>query len=305
MRKTRVIVLSSDDEKEYTEEEIYNLAVKAYKSKNLSPLLNISPQTLSDKYYWCYLATNPDLFYNTMEIEMFRRRDIKQLTLVDLDKYNFTIKPSPKDRLSREDYEGLTYKGKVSSKEFIKDNTRARINLLDDMGYYFDEIAEKLELEALGMSDPNYDLDRLLQYYPDNFIEVVKDICKMGGIPAGGFVSGLINPYYYLIGIRDLDINFNWSGDDRDRIVQTEDHSYSYMDWGRKEVNGRMENIKGFGETVLVYRARHMTEEESVDSYLEYEDVLKCRKRFKDYDLERGLRKLRRHLYVKDGKIYQ
>lgn len=319
--------LSSDeDKKEYTEQEIYNMAVKAYKNKKLKPLLNIKPESLSDRYYWCYLATDPVLFYNTMEIEMFRRRDLNKLTLVDVDDYLFKIWSSPyKGQLSYDSYNGheepftkdyeLDYKsGRYFNEETIKDNTRARSNLLDSMGHRLDQIKDILPIKTLGLSDPNYTLSGTLTHYPDIFIKMVEDICKLGGIPAGGFVSGLINPYYNLLSIEDSYINFNWKEEKYSNPIQVPDRDYTFMHWGMKEVTREPENggpmmkpIKGFGKAVLVYRSRSITQEEAEENLrsVKYKNILKCRERFKDFNLERSLNKLRRHLYTKDGKIYQ
>ena len=68
-----------------TEEEIFQLAVKSYRKNKISfSLAHHKVNIISDKYYWAYLANEDGIFYNTMEIEMFRRKIIPKLDLVAL-----------------------------------------------------------------------------------------------------------------------------------------------------------------------------------------------------------------------------
>lgn len=150
-----------------TESQIFFVAVVAYKYKTIDPLIDYDTHLneLSDTYYWLYLAGSKH-FYPIMEIEMFRRRVITKLNLIDLSSVN------------------------------LKYHNEERGNILSG-STNFDRTTEDARFGSENSINTNSNMPKeTILHYPKNLDLVVYDILKAGGIIAGGFVNSLINQKY-------------------------------------------------------------------------------------------------------------
>ena len=148
-----------------TESDVFYIAVVAYKY-NTEPLVYCDLQnskSLSDTYYWFYLA-HTKYFRNIMEIEMYRRRIISNLELVDLSTVSLEY--------CKEDKDNIIKPGVISYSEVHR---------------------------VLGENTINTNLNMPMEtilHYESGIKQLIDKILKAGGTIAGGFVNNLINPVY-------------------------------------------------------------------------------------------------------------
>ena len=73
-----------------TGEDIFALAVAAFVWEDTAPLQRLLPQikVISDNYYWIYLSEISELFFSSMEVELYRRRISTSLNLHELSENN-------------------------------------------------------------------------------------------------------------------------------------------------------------------------------------------------------------------------
>lgn len=156
-----------------TEPQIFAVAIVAYEYKNLIPLIRYGEKfvdTLSDTYYWLYLA-GTKYFYSIMEIEMYRRRVTTELKLVDLSTIEMEYK--------KEGYN--IFKSVIWSSSKDHRFLSSRVNTLTH--------------ENTINTNVNMPMETIHHYDPE-LIPLINKILKSGGIIAGGFVNNLINPVY-------------------------------------------------------------------------------------------------------------
>jgi hypothetical protein len=301
-----------------TEEEIFQLAVKSYRKNKISlSLSHHKVKIVSDKYYWAYLAnddqTDDGIFYNTMEIEMFRRKIIPKLDLIPLSGFKFELSNRPNNVLDSRYYTGENGKFKDNNPDIRYDriisNTRFYSECIGPKGKYINSL-ENLEIKHVSMlADSNAGFQKGLKLYPPKFISLLEDISKMGGIIAGGFVSGLINQIYYLIRVDEIGVNFNYNSDVKESVpYEGNDINhifspdiYPVID-GPDELNPTV--IPGFGMLIMVFMSRYLKEDEAYP-YSNGEPVHECRRRYSDYNLEKGLEDLQDYVYIRNNIFYR
>jgi hypothetical protein len=150
-----------------TESDVFYIAVVAYRYNYTAPLVCYDQDkvnSLSDTYYWFYLA-HTKYFRGVMEVEMYRRRIISKLELVDLSCLNIGYS-------NEEDKDGIINPGNYSCTEDYRTLSENTVN-----------------------TNFNMPMETVLHYEP-NLIRLINKILKAGGIIAGGFVNNLINPVY-------------------------------------------------------------------------------------------------------------
>ena len=164
----------------FTESQIFFIAVVAYKYRTPHPLIYYDKHitnTLSDTYYWLYLAHTKH-FYSVMEIEMFRRRITISLDLVDLSTVEMKFFNETQDNIIK----SCLVPGRVT------EDYRFIYPLLN--------IGRRVYVEKLNVNtNLNMPLETILHYY-EGLDTLVDKILHAGGIIAGGFVNNLINPIY-------------------------------------------------------------------------------------------------------------
>ena len=174
-----------------SERQIFFMAVVAYKYRTPHPLIYYDKHvinTLSDTYYWLYLAHTKH-FYSVMEVEMYRRRIIASLDLVDLSTLEMKFFNETQDNIIK----SCLVPGRIT------ENYRFIDPLLN--------IESRAYVEKLNINtNLNMPLETILHYY-EGLDSLVNKILHAGGIIAGGFVNNLINPVYraYKRNINTLD----------------------------------------------------------------------------------------------------
>lgn len=162
------------------ERQIFFMAVVAYKYRTPHPLIYYDKHvtnTLSDTYYWLYLAHTKH-FYSVMEVEMYRRRITTSLDLVDLSTVEMKFFNETQDNIIK----SCVVPGRITEDYRFIDpllNIESRVYV------------EKLNVNT----NLNMPLETILHYY-EGLDSLVDKILRAGGIIAGGFVNNLINPIY-------------------------------------------------------------------------------------------------------------
>jgi hypothetical protein len=307
-----------------SEKDIYFLAVVAYIYDDLAPLriLNNQLKTLTDKYYWLYLAEEDNLFRPTMEIEMYiRGTSTKAPQVLSLDN----------TQLSYEDYGKwsiLPNKGS-NFRPVVFDDGKKRLFPIDfeytpkimETGHHYDWGFNMFVNAHAGI--PNTILDN----YNPRLKTILDTILKLGGVIAGGFVNSLLNPAYARIALYKKIINFNF---------KTGRNHLKFLKFYRKKLEPRRgqqshfieedndsyikhSDIPDFYECVKMYNAKkYFLEKASRNFSKKYEDTSKTSKdtskpflenppdydilfseyqrKRKDYDLNAKLEQLKYHL---------
>lgn len=163
-----------------SERQIFFMAVVAYKYKTPHPLIYYDKHvtnTLSDTYYWLYLAHTKH-FYSVMEVEMFRRRITISLDLVDLSTVEMKFFRETQDNIIKSCV--------------VPDRVTEDYRFIDPLL----NIESRVYVEKFNVNtNLNMPLETILHYY-EGLDTLVDKILHAGGIIAGGFVNNLINPIY-------------------------------------------------------------------------------------------------------------
>jgi hypothetical protein len=293
--------------KKYTEDDFYYLAVVAYSYRDVYPLLRINKhlkEEVSDKYYWLYLAKEEDLFYSTVEIEMYRRRTAVTLHLIELDHYPFFFEGrDQKNILSL--FKGEGNKVISSTRRIFDANTYflpRYVEIMDNWGSTLINIFP-------GLIEDN------LKHYQSELPHLCDTITSLGGIIAGGFVNSCINPTFFLVEITQNLINYKVGLKEDKPVFFNNEREFGIEGFeigktisAERDLSSETSElvvIPGFYECVRIFFAQKDTQEPIVDreDYLPIAEYDK--KKYKNYNLEAELRKLQKHLIVQDGKLYQ
>lgn len=266
-----------------SEDDIYQMAVVAYFFRDLSPLVALKDKIpgLSDKFYWLYLAQDANVFYSTLEIEMYRRHTTSQINLDNIMDYPFQIG----DRLFTLDSSYLP-----SFMSSFQDNRHNTMMVNANQG----KVSENIE------------------HYYDDVTTLCEMITSAGGIIAGGFANSLVNPTYMLVEIPHWYISYNldeikkgepFDENDQDGNLATRFGKTVYRYEANSTDMGKTAVIPGFHDCVRAFYAKT-----PLDPNLQISQKKKIqldREKYKHYNLEANLHKLRKHLIVVDGKIFQ
>jgi hypothetical protein len=175
---------------ELSSDEIFSMATVAYFWDDVGPLQLLSTRivTLVDKCYWVQLAEEPELFFATVEVEMYRRRITRDLDVFPLSKNNdLDLKKFNTDHVDI--LNGISVADRIRPQP---NNTRQVIE--DSPAIYWD-------LVQLSPFDRSF----------------IRDILEDGFVLAGTFVDSCINHRYVLNSLdesfwKSLINNFDKSG---------------------------------------------------------------------------------------------
>lgn len=163
-----------------SERQIFFMALVAYKYKTPHPLIYYDKHitnTLSDTYYWLYLAHTKH-FYSVMEVEMYRRRITTSLDLVDLSTVEMKFLNETQDNIIKSSKLSAGYN---DDSRFIDSKTN---------------IAACPNVENFNINtNLNMPMETIF-HYSEGLDSLINKILSGGGIIAGGFVNSLINPVY-------------------------------------------------------------------------------------------------------------
>lgn len=280
-----------------TEEDYYYMAVVAYNYQDTTPLLRLDKNPkFSDKYYWLYLS-HDDIFYPTMEVEMYRRRTITSIPLLNL-----------KDR-PLQYIEGN--KQNMLMQYFVKEiETFPHRRIFYAKGYFLPIYAKASKENDCYLMNTNLgNIDKNLDNYSITTVNLCKAILKVGGIIAGGFANSIVNPVY---GIHLLEPNimlYNRINENEDEAFNTHEGNFGLLSGScslkqeRNHFGGSTITISGFYDCCRVYFARYSDRahiEKEIIAILDEDKEL-----YAYYDLESELERLKDHILIKDGNLYQ
>jgi hypothetical protein len=305
---------------------IFWLAVVAYSTRNLTPLITLDKHInlLSDTYYWLYLAHEPSFFYSTVEIEMYRRRISYSLSLFLITETSFRyMRGKEANILHLEEEEKYTPKEVYSSQEYsssqeeyfspcelLSHNTRlSRLNHVQ-APEHIKQRTEKLYL--LNRKTHSYSCDSNWSYYGNRIKQLCSAIIRAGGIIAGGFVNSLVNPTFFLVELTppaQSDPPY-W----HNVIIEEKGVHYSCKQLRNcrnltKEslsTNDIHDMYPGLCDCIRAYFAKQYEKYKlKLNLTLYQQSVLEQDvKIYQDYDLEAALIKYKDRLLVKEGKLY-
>lgn len=281
-----------------TEEDFYYMAVIAYNYRDIVPLVRIHKlikKIKSDKYYWLYLSRQEELFYPTLEIEMYRRKTTSTINILPLLHYPFAFEQANKNNIV-----SLISK---SRSEILSSQVRIFPANLHCVPQYVKEM-EKEWSRLMANINSNLTFDDVLSFYQSEVPGICNSILQIGGIIAGGFVNSLVNATYFLDEISIDNINY----DDED-FIRSEDDYFAFEKGKTHYAERRRQDktlvvIPGFQECVRVFFARKNYGNEDISEETG-NNIRKDRLNYVDYDLEGELKRLNKHLLVVDNKIYQ
>ena len=286
-----------------TEKEIYELAVEAYKTGNMAILSNLNiKKKLSDKFFWIFLAEINFFFYETMEIEMFRRRDMEDITLVDIGTNIIELVYRYENGLPLENI--IKYNTRDSGRDArLVNNYRFYKETIGKQSNYVDMIKFVDGNEVSMMSQPSNYQD-ILKEYPSDFIQIIEKVSSLGGTIAGGFVTGLINPVYYLVKFEANLCDFSMERDSP--YSEGDDDFFRYYLYQKIDSPSSTEwfPVPNLDLISTVFYSRYLPEDTGKFSG-DWEEVVKCRKKFKDYDLEEALEGIKKHIHVRNNSLYR
>ena len=281
-----------------TEEEIYFAGVVAYHFKDLSPL-RIKVQQLSDKYYWFYLANNKELFYPTMEIEMYRRRTTTSIKLINLEKHTFQIKGIDESKAINY-YNSDTY-------FTIKHNAR-RFNGID-YGRTHTEEVETSSYEELHNEIVNTNIGNIfknMEKYNLDLYGILEKILQEGAVIAGGFVNSIVSPTYILKYFGLESIGYNIYSKNKELGFIKDNHDYSLYTIGleirRQGDDIKFDQIKGMVDLTIAFYSDGAN---PFARTVEEKKFEKLRKLLRNYDTFKALEELKENIIQIDDALYQ
>jgi hypothetical protein len=289
-----------------TEEDIFYIAVVAYIYGDLTLLQGLRKYitTLSDDYFWIFLAEERYFFYSIMEVEIYRRRVSLDLSLIILTNYSFEYKSPRKESLLSLNFN----KEEISRKENLSLNSGEEKSLLSESSLNNNNVNSRLfPLDRYQLSLNDYFLSGMVEGYYLNLVTknylanvihygvwfryLLDEITKAGGIIAGGFVNSLVNPTYFLFKLELPNPNFSESN-------YIESQIQSYLNKENKD----SKIPKDLYDCARAYYAK-CRNGVKLDFYVKA--ILDAdAKSYKHYNVAEGLRKYSRYLRVIDGTLY-